>query len=215
MKKTLLIGILAALTGFSQAASVTIQNPSFEVTDLTAAGGNTWTNDLAPGGGWINQDNTTSNGSSFIEVIGGFSSEGAQHIGIAPAWGIGQDTGILFSANTRYTLSIAAGNRTNQSAAGNLSQYGFADGIGGINGSATFDAFANVAAGTFAEAPAYVFDVPAGSPLIGQPVIISLASVGPGRSHFDNIRLDASAIPEPTTGLLAGLAGLMLLRRKR
>jgi hypothetical protein len=215
MKKLILIGILGALTGISQAASVTITNPGFESPDLTTAGGNTWTNDLAPGGGWLNADNSTSNGGSFIEVIGGFSSEGTQHIGVAPAWGVGQDAGILFEANTRYTLLIAAGNRLNQSAAGNLTQYGFSDGVGGIHGSATFDAFANVAAGSFSDAPAFVFDVPAGSPLIGQPVIVGLASAGPGRSHFDNIRLDASAIPEPTTGLLAGLAGLMLLRRKR
>jgi hypothetical protein len=38
---------------------------------------------------------------------------------------------------------------------------------------------------------------------------------GGGRSHFDNIRLDGTVIPEPTVGWLAGLAGLMLLRRRR
>ncbi len=214
MKKILLIGIFGALTGLSQGASITIQNPGFEAPNLTG-GGATWSNDLAPGGGWLNQDNTASSGNSFIEAIGGFAAEGAQHIGVASAWGIGQDTGQVFAADTRYTLLIAAGNRnTSFTVAGNATQYGLVDGIGGIHAANTFDASA-VAEGTFADAPALVFDVPAGSPLIGQPVIVGLASAGPGRAHFDNVRLDASAIPEPTSGLLAGLAGLMLLRRKR
>lgn len=214
MKKTLLIVLFGAFTGLSQAASVTIQNPGFEAPNLTA-GGPTWSNDLATGGGWLNQDNTANSGNSFIEAIGGFSAEGAQHIGMESAWGIGQDTGILFEANTRYTLTVAVGNRNaGFSPVGNVSQYGLVDGIGGIYASDSLDA-STLATGTFADAPALVFDVATGSPLIGQPVIVGLASAGAGRAHFDNIRLDASAIPEPASSLLAGLAGLMLLRRKR
>ena len=215
MKKILLIGIFGALTGLSHAASVTIQNPSFEAPDLSQPGVNPWTNDLAPGGGWLNQDNSTSNGGSFIEVIGGFSADGTQHIGMASAWGVGQDTGVVFQANTRYTLTVAVGNRNaNFSPVDNISQYGLVDGIGGIHASDSVDA-STLPESTFVDAPALVFDVPAGSPLIGEPVIIGLTSAGAGRAHFDNIRLDASTIPEPTTGLLAGLAGLMLLRRRR
>jgi hypothetical protein len=214
MKKLLIFGIYAAFTAASQAASITLQNPGFEAPNLTE-GGPTWSNDLATGGGWLNQDNSESSGNSFIEAIGGFSAEGAQHIGMESAWGVGQDTGIVFQANTRYTLTVAVGNRnTNFSPVGNISQYGLVDGIGGIHSSDSVDA-STLPGSTFVDAPALVFDVPAGSPLIGEPVIIGLASAGPGRAHFDNIRLDASVIPEPTSGLLAGLAGLMLLRRKR
>ena len=214
MKTILLIGVFGALTGLSQAASVTIQNPGFEAPDLTA-GGPTWSNDLGTGGGWLNQDNSTNSNQSFIEAIGGFSADGAQHIGMESAWGVGQDTGIVFQANTRYTLTVAVGNRNaNFSPVGNISQYGLVDGIGGIHSSDFVDA-STLPGSAFVDAPALVFDVSAGSPLIGEPVIIGLASAGAGRAHFDNIRLDASTIPEPTTGLLAGLAGLMLLRRRR
>ena len=212
MKTIVAIGVFSALATFAQAASIAVSNASFEDPNLAEGG---WANAL--GGDWIESDGSTGAGGSFIEHIPGFSADGNQHVGIASAWGIGVDTGAVFAADTRYSLLIAAGNRNASfTVAGNVTQYGLVDGLGGIHGSSSYDASA-VAEGGFADAPAFVFDVAAGSALIGQPVIIGLASAGPGRAHFDNIRLDASpiSIPEPVTGLLAGLAGLMLLRRKR
>ena len=80
--------------------------------------------------------------------------------------------------------------------------------------SAQYDAFANVTEGAFGDAPDLVFTTGAVAP--AGNVVVLLGADGPaGRSHFDNIRLDATAVPEPASALLGALAGLVLLRRRR
>ena len=46
---------------------------------------------------------------------------------------------------------------------------------------------------------------------------ISLQNSGAGRSHFDNVRLDAAVIPEPSGLflLVLGIAGIAARRRRR
>jgi hypothetical protein len=229
MKQTL-IAICAA--GFSviasQGAAIAVGDSSFETNAaITAPGG--WSDDLSPD--WSERDGAN-NGGSFEEYIAGFSADGNNHVGMNTGVYLWQDTGVAFQPNTTYTLSIAAGNRGGQSAEGNLTTFGLlndATNLGVANyantaavtadagiteASAQYDAFATVTEGAFGDAPDLVFTTGAVAP--AGNVVVLLGADGPaGRSHFDNIRLDATAVPEPASALLGALAGLVLLRRRR
>ena len=229
MKKILthlcLVGVTALL---SHGAAITVADPSFEINsggDLASGG---WSNDLSPD--WQERDGVNG-GSTFEEFIPSFVATGTDHVGIAAGSYIWQDTGVALQPNTTYTLTIATGNRANQSLSGNLTTYSIL--AGGMNlgvanyataadviadntvtlATATYDAFTNVPVGTFADAPPLVFST--GDAVPSENVVIFLGAGGAGRSHFDNVRLDASPIPEVSSSLLSALAGLMLLRRRR
>lgn len=144
---------------------------------------------------------------------------------------IWQDTGVALAPNTTYTLTIAAGNRGGQTAAGNVTTYALLAGantLGVANFADTAAVIADtgltlasgsidantIGAGGFADAPSLVFTT--GATVPAENVVILLGDSSPsGRSHFDNIRLDATAIPEVSSSLLGALAGLVLLRRRR
>ena len=231
MKKILnnlcLVGATALL---SHGASITVADPSFESNpagDLSA-NATTWSNDLTPD--WEERGGP-GNGDAFEEFIGGFSADGSQHVGINVGGYIWQDTGVALQPNTTYTLSLAAGNRAGQSNVGNVTTYSILAGATNL-GVATYATAADVVAdngltlatqtvnattlaaeGTFADAPSLVFTT--GAVVPAENVVIFLGADGVGRSHFDNIRLDASPVPEPSTSLLGVLAGLALLRRRR
>lgn len=230
MKKILnnlcLVGATALL---SHGASITVADPGFEINnngaDLPSGG---WSNDLSPD--WQERGGV-GNGDAFEEFIPGFSAEGTDHVGINVGGYLWQDTGVALQPNTTYTLSLAAGNRAGQSNAGNITTYSILAGatnLGVANYATAADVVADnaltlatqtvnattlTAAGSFAEAPPLVFTTGASVP--AQNVVIFLGADGLGRSHFDNIRLDASPVPEVSTSLLGVLAGLVLLRRRR
>ncbi|MCH1505482.1 MAG: hypothetical protein L7V86_18015 [Verrucomicrobiales bacterium] len=107
----------ASLSAF--AAPIEVNNASFEQPPL-GGGGNTWTNNIvdpslaADQAQWVG----TETGDKFIELIGGFQSEGTQHIGTAGGFYMTQNLGIPFEANTAYTLTVGVGYRNpNQSGA--------------------------------------------------------------------------------------------------
>ncbi|MDB4416851.1 hypothetical protein N9277_01150 [bacterium] len=229
MKRTLITTICAMGLSVvaSQGAAIAVADNSFEGTPgLNAAGD--WSNNLDAN--WSERGGA-GNGDVFGEWITGFSSEGTNHIGVNAGAYLWQDTGVAFQANTKYTLSLGAGNRTNQSAAGNLTTYGLlndATNLGVANYAASsdvtadgalteafaqWDAFANVTAVGFGDAPDLTFTTGAVAPTGN--VVIFLGADGLGRSHFDNISLDATAIPEPASALLGALSALALLRRRR
>lgn len=223
--------ILAVGTTFavSHAASITVNDHSFETNaggDLAPGG---WSDDLSPD--WEERDGPVSN-VSFEEHIAGFAADGTDHVGVNTGVYLWQDTGVALAPNTRYTLTIAAGNRGGQSGAGNATTFGLLAGastLGVANyadtaaviadgaltlASSSVDATVLAAAGTFADAPSLVFTT--GATVPSENVVILLGADGAGaRSHFDNIRLDATAIPEVSSTLLGALAGLFLLRRRR
>lgn len=184
----------------SWAAPISVANASFEEPVLAAGG---WSDPLTD---WSERDGEGS-GNSFIEYTGGFSSEGNQHLGMANGYYTWIDTGVAWEANTLYTLKVAAGNRAGQTGGVNGSVYGLLNSTENLGlesaadtaavladpfllASGQWDVAVNVTAGTFAEAPALVFETDDAVPS-GTIVVLLGDNSGNGRSHFDNVRLDA------------------------
>ncbi|MCK4563664.1 MAG: lamin tail domain-containing protein, partial [Verrucomicrobia bacterium] len=176
--------MIALTTGVGVAAPVLIGDPSFESNNLAAG---QWTTDLAP------EWQTQTTGSAFEEYIAGFSAEGTDHLGMIAGAAVWQDLPATYQPNTRYTLTAAIGNRSGQTNPGNLSTYSLEDSTGTSYTSGSEDASV-VAAGMFSEAMALVFETPGNPAAIGKTIRIRLYAGGVGRSHFDNIRLDATLL---------------------
>jgi hypothetical protein len=124
---------------------------------------------------------------------------------------VSQLTGATIQANTRYTLTYLLGTRngTPPAAPGYLQ---------GTSLQLTADVANNSAPANGNWAPeTFVFDTsnPANIGLVGQALTVGFTG-GAGTSIlFDNVTLDATLIPEPTTISLIALAGLAMLRRRR
>ena len=194
-----------ALFGFiilslrAHAAPVAIPNHSFELPNNPTTG-TTWTNALSS---WTGSGGST-NGSAFIEYIvnfradasqdiGGGNLQNDQHLGMEVNYDVFQDlAGVTYQPGTVYTLTVAVGNRAGSTNAANSSVYALADPTGTVAAAGSRNA-STVTAGTFADAPAITFDTFADPCMVGKGVRVLLQSRGVGRSHFDNIRLDASA----------------------
>lgn len=204
-----LAAVLLASPAF--AASIPVTNHSFEEPVLDVGG---WTNDLP---GWTQ---TPTAGDAFVEYIDFppvFSSDGNQHLGVAEAAEVFQNTGVGLAANSVYTLTVDIGNRNDSfTVDGNQSTIGLYAGASAADGGtklATSSFNANfLPDGTFA-GPLTLDYVSNGSPPSGD-IFISLQSTGVNRSHFDNVQL--GVVPEPSSLVLVfiGLLGALKLRRK-
>ncbi len=170
------------------AAPLTIPNAGFETQtpELTAgqftATLTSWQETGGPGAA-----------AGFLEFIPGFAAEGTDHLGMEAGHDVWQDPGVNYAANMVYTLTVSTGNRSGQSAPGNVSTYSLSTSSGPIYAAGSTDAFATVTAGTFSDAPVAVLDTIEEPGAAGRPIRILLRARGNGRSHFDNIRLDATA----------------------
>jgi hypothetical protein len=194
---TAVIAVVLALC--AKSAPVTVGDYSFEGNTLTVGA---YSNNLAPE--WTGTGGSNS-GNAFEEYIPDFASQGTDHLGMELNYDVWQDLGASYQANTRYTLVVAAGNRAILSQAGNLTQYLLADSTGTLYATGVWDAYANVPAGSFADAPALVFDTPDNTTAIGKTIRILLRARGNGRSHFDNIRLAATSLLPPGAATLGNL----------
>lgn len=172
------------------ATPVSIGDFSFEGNALTAG---QWNNNLDPE--W-KENAGPNNGAGFEEFISGFTADGTDHLGMEINHDVWQDLAVTYQANTRYTLTVATGNRSGSTQAGNQTQYLLADSTGAVYATGIFNA-STLTAGTFADAPALVFDTPNNAASVGKTVRILLQSRGSGRSHFDKIRLDAVSLIPP------------------
>ncbi|MBN8459840.1 MAG: cadherin-like beta sandwich domain-containing protein [Verrucomicrobia bacterium] len=179
------------------AQSITIQDASFDVRSLSAGA---WSNTITP---W---QETGGPGSSngFVEYISGFSADGYNHLGMALNHNVWQDLGVTYQANTRYTLTVAVGNRSGQTQSSNQSRYILADSAGTTYATGTYNA-STVSVGTFADATPLVFETGSSQAAVGKTIRILLQAGGAGRSHFDKIRLTAAAMAPPTA--TTGAAG--------
>lgn len=198
--------------GRAAAASIAIANSSFETSGGVALAPGGWNNELGPE--WRGT-NGTNHGNAFIEYIAGFASEGTQHLGMAQGYSVWQVLGVNYEPNTIYTLNVAVGNRNPSfTVAGNESTYSLADDTGVKFATASLNA-STLAQLTFADAPPLVLNTAATPDAVGKPIRIQFDALGVNRSHFDNVRLDASPVPEPTAAGLLALSALGLIVRRR
>ena len=182
---------ILASAPLAHSTAVTVGDYSFEGNSLTPG---QWTNDLSPE--W-QETGGPNNGNGFEEYITGFVADGTDHLGMNLGHDVWQDPGVTYQANTRYTLTVAVGNRAGSTSSGNQSQYVLADSTGTVYATGAYDAAAYVASQSFANAPVLVFDTPNNAASVGKTVRIYLRARGAGRSHFDNIRLDATSLIPP------------------
>jgi len=181
---------IALLCRLSAASPVAVGDPSFEGNSITAG---QWTNDIGPE--WTGTGGASS-GNAFEEYVTGFAADGTDHLGMNLGHDVWQDLGVTYQANTRYTLTVAVGNRSGNTQPGNQSQYLLADSTGAIYATGILNA-SSLVSQTFGDAPALVFNTPDNPAAVGKTIRILLQARGTGRSHFDNIRLDASSSVPP------------------
>ena len=199
MKPTLRVALAAiTLLGRLSSAPVAVGDPSFEGNNLSPGG---YAYNLGPE--WTGTSGTI-NGNAFEEYIQDFAAEGTDHLGMELGYDVWQDPGVTYQANARYTLTVAAGHRNGATNPGNQSQYLLADTEGTIYATGIFNA-SGIPAQSFADAPALVFDTPDNPAAVGKSVRILLQARGTGRSHFDNIRLDATSLIPPGSAALENL----------
>jgi len=196
MKKMIAFVSVLAVASYASAESVNINNFSFEEPVLDPGG---WTNTYPD---WTPPPNT---GDAFVEYIDGFSSEGNQHIGIQGENMVTQGLGIELSPHTTYQLTVGVGNRngsftptdgTQRSTFGLyvantwLVDCYIPPGCIYVDGS-TVDA-GPLGPSTFAD---FSMTYTTTNEVLPGELVIALENTGNGRSHFDNIRLTATAIP--------------------
>ncbi len=180
------VSLLAALT--CHAVPVAIPNAGFETQSPELVAGE-FTPTLTP---W-QETGGAGAAAGFLEFITGFAAEGTDHLGMEAGHDVWQDLSATYAANTLYTLTVSAGHRANQNDAGNESRYHLSTSSGPLYASGVFNATEGTAAGTFIDAPNTVLDTIEEPGAVGKPIRLLLRARGAGRSHFDNIRLDATA----------------------
>jgi HpiC1 cyclase/PEP-CTERM motif len=212
---------MAALFTLSaaHAQSITVNNFSFEDDPLYTGSG------VNVPSSW-----TAFNDGNFSGVINsGFTTplpapaDGNQYFGINegpsdPTGGIYQDVGTL-QANTTYTLTVAIGLRSDFTP-GNLGSPGIISLINGSDNTGTLltsNSGIPTTPGTWLD---YDVSYTTGASVSGDLTVqLSVAPASTYQADFDNVRLDATPVPEPSTFALLGgglaLLSLIILRRKQ
>ncbi len=223
-----LAGLVLAIAGARvSAAPITVPNFSFE---LPAVADGTF----AAATGWAESGSGAHEGGAYNPTAGNFL--GAAGNGALPGTAQGAQAGLMHAggtassnlttaaslatiqANTTYTLTVALGNALDSPAAGqSISQAVLTLLANGASAAQLgFDA-KTIPLGTFTDYTVS-FSTGATGPLIGQALTASIGHAADLDSAIiaDNVRIDASPVPEPsTTALLLGTLVLTLGRRKR
>jgi hypothetical protein len=215
--------VFTAVSTQAQAGAIVVSNFSFE-DDVAPVGGiitsppSSWAPFNQAGGQDIGSQNATSAMYSVNNPLAA-PAEGNQFTYVNMfdpnvTGGLYQDVGALLP-NTLYTLTVAIGSRGDR-----INSPGI---ISLING---FD-FTGIVLAQGGGIPSlqnswqdYTISFTTGS-VVSDDLIISLSVLGNGatiQADFDNVRLDAVAVPEPSTlalGLFGSLATLHFIRRRK
>jgi hypothetical protein len=179
-------------------------------------------------------------GNAFVESsasVGFTGGDGAQYAGLDTSGDyIYQDLGVAFAANTTYTIDLAGAHRagfshgtvefglfssdllgTDLGAPGAMDLQGVWTGSGNPDGDDMFNVLRDASAlqtlGSGALGHVYSYTT-GGSAPTGNLVVFIRNATG-NRINFDNVRLDATAVPEPASVLLLAGCGAILIARKR
>lgn len=232
------MGTLGVLATSANAATVTIVNPGFETN--TGTGGSTATpwKRGSNGSGGVGISSYAGLGTQVDPIPGGGNFA---HYNNGAAESIYQVLSATLEANTTYTLTIQAIDRSNLTFQTSSLRLGS---VPGTDDRSTGDLVANDFYGenlltptvivnpTPVNAPipsssdgttdpndawedwSYTFTTGASPSGLGDPLRVEIVGSGV-QSHFDNIHLDAVTVPEPSAAALFGLGSLALLRRRR
>ena len=139
------------------------------------------------------------------------TGDGAQFAFINSGAAIYQDVGLL-QPSTVYTLTIASGNRTTNdgSSSGSISLVNGTSDTGTVLSSLAI----TPPTGTFAD---FTTTFTTGASVVGDlTIVLNSTSSATAQINFDNVRLDATPAPEPTSAaLLLGSGAMLMLRRRR
>jgi hypothetical protein len=209
-----LVSILFSSTVF--AVPITVVNPSFEVDNPgpgVASSGPTF------GWGGVGHLDRTA-GAFNTEIEPTPDGADAERLGWSNGGTPTQVLTSLLAANTVYTLTVDVGDRTNLTFAGAVLNLGTGAGVGNnllpavVVSNTTPNNTPN--AGDGWQTWQSTFTTGAAPPNLGQPLRIDLAGVSGIQTLFDNVRLDASPVPEPAvSSLIAIVFGAVMCRRRR
>ncbi len=217
--KTLLASV--AITASAHATAIVIPNFSFETpdggVDLVTATASFQSNPNASwlrSGNWGVQDwvNAQFAGSTGDASVLPGTADGYQAAFMSSGATIFQDLGVLLP-NTEYTFTVAVGNRLDR-ADSNLVTLSLINGnnLSGnvlVTGAST----TSPADGTFED---FSVSFTSAADVTGNLVIAINSHTASSQLVIDNVRLDASAIPEPSAfAALAGIVGLGFAASRR
>lgn len=202
------LAVAAGLATQASAALIPLVNPSFEADKAF----------VDPAQGWIKTGvHNFVGGSGFNVRPYEAPADGSYHIVLGPGDATTNSyTQVLTAGDVggTVTLDVAIGNRSGYTtlASNNVISI-LLDGT--VAASAVLSA--NPALGTWTNLSA-TYTVQAGD--VGKALGVRISHAGTGtwdnnRVEADNVRLDLTAIPEPTSLALLGVAGLAMIRRRR